>query len=80
MPGRLELLRMEIATYLVEMESLLPRDQWTLTLIARHKTNEDSHVCVSADDWEKIIPTVEQLLKTTKTPTSDELISVAESK
>lgn len=80
MPSKLELLRMKLATFLVEIEELLPRDQWVLTLVARHKESDDKHICVSADDGEKVISTLRRLLDTTPPLKPGELVSQAPKK
>lgn len=77
MPSKLELLRMEIATYLVEMETLLPRDKWSLTLLARHHENEDSHIVVSCDDLPKAVEALTRLIETVPDPAAGQLISQA---
>lgn len=54
---RLEPLRQKIAIHLLDIEQLLTAN-YVLTLIARHRTNNDAHIIVTGDDVWKAIEAV----------------------
>lgn len=54
---RLDLLRLEIADRLCDIEDLLPSD-YKLTLVARHATNPDAHIIVTVDDSQKVVEAI----------------------
>lgn len=46
-------LKLRIAVHLVRMEPLFPKE-YVLTLLARHRSNDDAHIVVTADDLEAV--------------------------